>query len=53
MYTAHEDEDFINITIFSYISVTNSDDIMAHFTTFNESATEGKLEQIFRKITLQ
>ena len=53
MYTTHEDEDSINITVFSYISVTTSDDIMANFTTFNESAMEGKLEQICREITLQ
>ena len=53
MYTTHEDEDSINITVFSYISVTTSDDIMANFTTFSESATEGKLEQICRETTTQ
>ena len=43
MYTVHEDEDFINITVFSYISVTTFDEIMVNFTTFGESAIEGKL----------
>jgi hypothetical protein len=42
VYSVHEDEDSINITVFSYISVTTSDEIMVNFTTFSESAIEGK-----------
>lgn len=44
VFTVHEYEDSINIAIFSYISVTAFDEITVNFTTFNESATEGKLD---------
>ena len=31
----------ISLTIFSYISITSSDDIVVNFTTFSETAKEG------------
>ena len=41
VYTVHESQARINISIFSYIFVAPFDDLMVNFTTFDENATEG------------
>ena len=43
VYTVHESQARLNISIFSYIFVALFDDLMVNFTTFDENATKGTL----------